>query len=197
MNEVTDLKEPDAFALFGNEFVKLNDYLSISKINELYIWNNGLIELRLRNPSPEIIDAFYKLKSDLHGVDIKYERPYVFRIPKVYLTKHIVYSSMPSFVRNKHEEWIDTLFGNDSLSLTGPTIYRAFTAQHDGSIRLKLKTRMKNKTILEEYIKTIDFKIGNDVSDPNIIDIVLIRDHGSYDKDGIAYFDDEFLSHLH
>ena len=184
------------FSSFGNEFVRLNEYLSISKINELYIWNDGITELRLRNPSPEIIEAFYKLKSDLHGMNIKDERPYIFRTPKVYLKKYISYSSTPSFVRYKHEEWIDTLFGNDALSLTGATIHRAFTAQHDGSIRLKLKTRVKNKSILDAYIKTIDFKITNDVSDPNIIDIVLIRDHGSYDKDGTAYFNEEFLSYL-
>ena len=185
------------FALFGHEFVKLNDYLSISKVNELYIWNDGTIELRLRDPSQEIIDGFYKLKTDLHGIDVNDERIYIFKAPKVYLEKYMSYSSTHSFVRYRHEEWIDTLFGNDSLSLTGTTLLRLFTAQHDGSVKLKLKTRMENKSMLDEYIKTIDFKITNDVSDPNIIDLNLIRDHGSYVKNNTAYFDEEFLSHLH
>lgn len=185
------------FSLFGNEFVKLNEYLSISKVNELYIWKDGTIELRLSNPSQEIIDSFYKLKHLFHGIDTKDERPYIFKVLKTHLHKHISYSSTPSFVRYQHEEWIDTLFGNDHLSLTGTTIHRSFVAQHDGSVKLKLKTRTKNKFILDAYIKTIDFKITNDVSDPNIIDLNLIRDHGSYDKDGTAYFDEEFLSHLH
>lgn len=113
------------------------------------------------------------------------------------MEKYISYSSIPSFIRYKHEEWIDTLFGDDPLSLTGSTIHRSFVAQHDGRIKLKLKTRVENKSILDAYIKTIDFKLMQDVSDPNIIDINLIRDHGSYDKDGTAYFDEEFLKLLH
>ena len=180
------------FSLFGNEFVKLNEYLSISKVNELYVWRSGLFELRLRNPSQDVINAFYRLKSNLHGVDVKTDKLYEFKS-----RANISYSSTPSFIRNNHEEWIDTLFGNDALSLTGTTIHRSFTAQHDGSIRLKLKTRVENKSILDAYIKTIDFKLMQDVSDSNIIDLNLIRDHGSYDKDGTAYFDEEFLSHLH
>lgn len=180
------------FASFGNEFVKLNEYLSISKVNELYVWRSGLFELRLRNPSQDIINAFYRLKSNLHGVDVKTDKLYEFKS-----RANISYSSTPSFIRNNHEEWIDTLFGNDPLSLTGTTIHRSFVAQHDGSVKLKLKTRVENKSILDAYIKTIDFKLMQDVSDPNIIDLNLIRDHGSYDKDGTAYFDEEFLSHLH